>query len=174
MPPAMTHGVRMAAGPNEDSGVVGRLAQAGYSRAMSQENVDLVSRMYRPAEAMSKEELLAALPELIRWIADPEIEWVESPNRIDRRTYRGHEGVRQAFHHWLDGFDEYTFELQQIIDCGDEVLVVAHEEGRGAASGVPVSATSYQVFTVRGGKVLRFRGFADDEAAAREAAGLRE
>ena len=136
---------------------------------MSQENVDLVSRMYRPAEAMRKEDLLAVLPELIQRIADPEIEWVEAPNRIDRRTYRGHEGVRQAFHHWLDGFDEYSFEIERIIDCGDAVLVVAREEGRGAASGVPVSARSYQLFTIRAGKVIRFQGFAD-EASAREAA----
>jgi ketosteroid isomerase-like protein len=140
---------------------------------MSQENVDLVSQMYRPAEAMSKDDLLASLPELIQWIADPEIEWVEAPNRVDGRTYRGHEGVRQAFHHWLDGFDEYSFELERIIDYGDAVLVVAHEEGRGAASGVPVSVRSYQVFTIRAGKVVRYQGFAD-EASAREGAGLRQ
>lgn len=140
---------------------------------MSQENVELVSRMYRPAEAMSRDDLLAALPELIQHVADPEIEWIEAPGRVDRRTYRGYEGVRQAFHHWLDGFDRYSFELEQIVDCGDDVLVVAREEGRGATSGVTVSARSYQLFTVRDGKVVRFRGFAD-EASAREAAGLSE
>jgi uncharacterized protein len=139
---------------------------------MSHENVELISRMYRPAEAMTKDDLLAALPELIRDIADPEIEWIEAP-RVDRGTYRGHDGVRRAFHHWLDGFDEYSFGIEQILDFGDDVLVVAHEEGRGATSGVVVSATSYQLFTIRDGKVVRFRGFSD-EASARQAAGLTE
>ena len=34
--------------------------------------------------------------------------------------------------HWLEGFDEYSYEPQQIVDCGDDVLVIAREEG-GAA-----------------------------------------
>jgi ketosteroid isomerase-like protein len=140
---------------------------------MSQENIEVVRRMYRIGEAMNVDDLLAALPELIPQIADPEIEWVEAPNRIDRRTYRGHEGVRQAMQHWLEDFDEYSYEPREIIDCGDDVLVVAHEEGRGAASGATVAAESYQLFTIRDGKVLRFRGFAD-QASALKAAGLRE
>lgn len=138
---------------------------------MSRENVELVRRMYRIGEAMSLDDLLAALPELIPKIADPGIEWVESPNRVDRRTYRGHEGVRQAIQHWLEDFDEYTYKAEEIIDCGDDVLVIAHEEGRGAGSGVTVSAESYQLFTIGDGKILRFRGFAD-RTSALEAAGL--
>jgi ketosteroid isomerase-like protein len=63
---------------------------------MSQANVDLIRRLYRLGEAMSVDDLLAALPELIPEFADPEIEWIESTNRIDRRTYRGYEGAREA------------------------------------------------------------------------------
>jgi uncharacterized protein len=140
---------------------------------MSQENVEVVRRMYRIGEAMNLDDLLAALPELIRQIADPEIEWIEAPNRLDGRIYRGHEGVRQAIQHWLEGFDEYSYKLQEIIDCGDDVLVIAREEGRGAASGAMVKAESYQLFTIRNGKVLRWRGFSD-KASALEAAGLAE
>ena len=143
------------------------------SRTMSEENVEIVRRMYRTGEAMSKDDLFAVLPELISEIADPEIEWVEAPNRIDGRTYRGHEGVRQAFQNWIGGFDEYTFELKEIIDCGDDVLTVAHEEGRGETSGATVSAASYQLFSIRNGKVTRFRGFSDKESAL-EAAGPSE
>ena len=140
---------------------------------MSQENVDLIRRMYRVGEAMNLDELISALPELIPEFADPQIEWIESPTRIDRRTYRGYEGVRQAMQHWLEDFDAYSYEPQEILDCGDDVLVVSREQGRGAASGVTVSADSYQLFTFRGGKIVRFRGFSD-RASALEAAGLRE
>jgi uncharacterized protein len=145
---------------------------AGYCvEGMSPENVELIRRMYRIAENMSLEEMRAALPELIERFADPEIEWVEAPSRIDRATYRGHAGVRQAFQHWLEDFEEYRYEPQEIIDCGDDVLVIAREHGRGAASGATVTAHSYQLFTVRDGKVLRFRGFSD-RASALEAAGV--
>jgi ketosteroid isomerase-like protein len=144
---------------------------ARYSRTMARENVELIRGLYGIGEAMSLDELLAALPELIQRLADPEIEWVEAPNRIDRRTYRGHEGVRRAIQHWLEDFEEYRYELREIIDCGDDVLVIAHEEGRGAASGAAVTAESYQLFTVRDGKIRRFRGFSDRRSAF-EAAGL--
>ena len=46
---------------------------------MSQENVEIVTGLYEGAEAMNKEQLLAALPELIRQMCDPEIEWVDTP-----------------------------------------------------------------------------------------------
>jgi len=140
---------------------------------MSQANVELIRRMYGLGDAMSLDDLLAALPELIPEFADPEIEWIESTNRIDRR-YRGYEGgVRQAMEHWLEQFDQYSYELQEIVDCGDDVLVIAREEGRGGTSGATVTAESYQLFTVRDGKVVRFRGF-PDRGSALEAAGVRD
>ena len=140
---------------------------------MSQANVELIRRMYRLGEAMDLDDLLAALPELIPEFADPEIEWIESPNRVDRRTYRGHQGAREAMEHWLEQFDEYSYEPRQILDCGDDVLVIAREEGRGGTSGATVTGESYQLFTVRDGKVVRFRGFSD-RASALKAAGVRE
>src|SRR3954451_9094520 len=120
---------------------------------MSEENVDLIRRMYRVREAMNLDDLLAALPELIPQFADPQIEWIESPNRIDRRTYRGYEGVQEAMQHWLEDFEEYSYEPQEVVDCGEDVLVIAREQGQGAASGVPVTGESYQLFTIRDGKV---------------------
>ena len=140
---------------------------------MSRENVELIRRLYRLGDSMNLDDLLAVLPELIPEFADPAIEWIESTNRIDRRIYHGYEGVREAMEHWLEQFDEYSYELQEIVDCGDDVLVVAREEGRGGTSGATVSAESYQLFTIRDGKVVRFRGFPDRDSAL-EAAGARE
>jgi hypothetical protein len=36
---------------------------------------------------MDKDAMLAALPEMIPQICDPEIEWVEDPQRADGRVY---------------------------------------------------------------------------------------
>src|SRR5436190_198345 len=72
------------------------------------------------------------LPQVIEQTCDPEIEWVEDPQRADGRTYRGHAGVRDSFERWLEGFDEYSFELEEIIDCGENVLVVTNEQLRRA------------------------------------------
>ena len=60
-----------------------------------------------------------------------------------------------------------------VVDCGEEVLVVARESGSGAASGATVSSRIYLVVTVREQKIRRWREFYD-ESAARNAAGLTE
>ena len=73
----------------------------------------------------------------------------------------------------IEQWDEYGTEAERFIDCGDDVLVVAREHGRGATSGATVSGRIFVVVTFRNGKVLRYREFYD-EAAALEAVGLSE
>jgi ketosteroid isomerase-like protein len=141
------------------------------ARAMSQENVELVKGLFAAGSDMDKEAFLSVLPELIAQTCDPEIEWHEDPLRADARVYRGHDGVRKSFERWLDQWDEYGSEAERFIDCGDDVLAVAREHGRGARSGATVSGRIFIVVTFRNGKLLRYREFYD-EAAALEAVGL--
>jgi ketosteroid isomerase-like protein len=140
---------------------------------MSQENVELVEGLFAGSAGTDKQALLAALPELIAQLCDPEVEWVEDPSRADGQVHRGHEGVRASFEEWLAGFEDYRSELEEVIDCGDDVLAVATEHGRGAASGAAVSSRNHMVLTFRDGKLLRYREFYD-ERAARRAVGLTE
>ena len=138
---------------------------------MSRENVEFVKGIFAASGSMDKQALVAALPELIAATCDPEIEWVEDPERADGRVYRGHEGVRESWEQWLDHWQEWGAELERIVDCGDRVLVVAREQVRGVTSGATASAVNYMVLTFRAGKVLRYQEFYD-EAAALEAVGL--
>ena len=121
---------------------------------MSQENVEFVKAFFAAGSAVEKEALLSALPELIAQACDPEIEWYEDPQRADARVYRGHRGVRESFERWLDQWDEYGAEAERFIDCGDDVLVVAREHGRGARSGATVSSRIFYVLTFRDGKAF--------------------
>jgi len=81
--------------------------------------------------------------------------------------------VLESWRQWLESFDKYERELEDLRDCGDTVLATLREEGRGRASGAPVSARNYIVMTFRDGKLLRYQEFYD-EGMALEAAGLRE
>jgi ketosteroid isomerase-like protein len=108
---------------------------------------------------------------MIAQFCDPEVEWIEAPWRVDGQLRRGHAGVRESFERWLDGFEEYGFEFEQIVDCGDDVLVVAREYAQGTRSGAAISMHTYAVLSIRDGKLLRYREF-NDERAARQAAGL--
>jgi hypothetical protein len=85
---------------------------------MSHENAELVEGLLAGARDMDKQALLAALPELIAQACDPDIEWVEDPQRADGQVYRGHEGVRQSWERWLEQWDEYAAEFERFIDCG--------------------------------------------------------
>jgi ketosteroid isomerase-like protein len=138
---------------------------------MSQENVEFVKGLWTAGASMDKQELLAALPDLIAQTCDPEIEWVEDPQRADGRVYRGHEGVRESWERWLENFDEWSFEIERISNHGNQVLVVAVEHGRGSVSEAEVSARNHMVFDFRAGKILRYQEFYD-EAQALEAVGL--
>ncbi len=135
---------------------------------MSQENVEFVRRWYEVAT--SKADLLAAMPRTMAF-CHPDVEW-SAPE--DGTTYRGREGVRQRLKEWLNSFDDYRYEINRIIDCGnDEVLVKASEVGRGAASGAEVRQTNYELLTIRDGLIVRIREYYD-EGKALEAAGLSE
>jgi ketosteroid isomerase-like protein len=140
---------------------------------MSQENVEFVEALFAGAGSMDKQALLAALPDLIAQACTPDIEWVEDPRRADGAVCRGHEGVRQSWERWLEQWDEWGGELEQLIDCGDDVLAIATEHGRGATSGVNVNARNYMAFTIRDGKIARYREFYDEQAALK-AVGLEE
>jgi ketosteroid isomerase-like protein len=135
---------------------------------MSQENVEIATRWYEAAT--SKQQMLAAMPRTMA-LCHPKVEWTVPE---DGTTYRGREGVRQRLTEWLESFDDYRYEVQRIIDCGgDEVLVEATEVGSGAASGAEVRATNYELLTIRDGMIVRIREFYDTGDAL-EAAGLRE
>ena len=140
---------------------------------MSQENVEFIEALVSGAGDMDKQAVLAALPELIAQTCAPDIEWVEDPRRADGAVYRGHEGVRQSWERWLEQWDEWEFELERFIDCGDQVLAIARERGRGATSGASVSARNYMAFTIREGKIARYQEFYDEQDALK-AVGLEE
>jgi ketosteroid isomerase-like protein len=138
---------------------------------MSRENVEFVEGLLAGTMAMDKHALLRALPGLIEQSCDPDIEWVEDPQRADGTVYRGHEGVRQSWERWLENWEEYGGEAERFVDCGDDVLVVAREQGRGAASGASVSSRIFAVFTMRAGRIARYQEFYDEQSAL-EAVGL--
>jgi ketosteroid isomerase-like protein len=138
---------------------------------VSQENVEFVEALLAGVAGMDKKALLAALPEVIAQTCTPDIEWVEDPTRADHRVDHGLEAVQRSWERWLEQWEEYGFEAEQFIDCGDDVLVVAREHGRGLTSGARVAARNYVVLTMRGGKIARYREFYDERAAL-EAVGL--
>jgi ketosteroid isomerase-like protein len=84
-------------------------------------------------------------------------------------VYHGADGYRRFWRLWLDAFEDIRWDLEEIRDFGDKVLVRARQSGRGSGSGVVVSESVFQLFTFRRGLVLRQEDFVDREEALRAA-----
>jgi uncharacterized protein len=132
---------------------------------MSQENVEVVRVM---TDALGRGDLRAALACL-----DEEIEWLQPPEMPGRNTWQGHGGVQAALTTWIGAWNDYRYELDELVDCGDRVLARARHHGRGRGSGVEVSGALYSVYTLKARSIVRVELFRD-EAKALEAAGLSE
>ena len=94
-------------------------------------------------------------------------------NPSDEGPSYGFDAMRSDFERWASVFEELRVTVEEIIDGWDQVVVVAHHEGRGRKSGVKVDTRFYEVYTLREGKVSRVDEHTE-RAEALEAAGLRE
>ena len=130
---------------------------------MSQENVEVVRRAIA-YEYYGVGDLAEA-----EAIFDPQVVL----NPTDEAASSGFAAMRADMERWASAFDELKVTIEEVIDAGDQVVVVAYHQGRGRASGVDVNTRFYEVYTLREGKVSRIDEF-DERAEALEAAGLRE
>jgi ketosteroid isomerase-like protein len=134
---------------------------------MSQENVEIVRGIYDAWHRRDLEAPLGAFHEDVEWFGPPDI------SRDAGGLVHGHEGVRHSLRSWLGTWDDYHYELRELVDFGDQVLAGGWQHGRGRGSGVEVSEEIFSVWTLQAGKVVRQRMFRD-RTQALEAAGLRE
>jgi ketosteroid isomerase-like protein len=130
---------------------------------MSQENVHVVRRIHD----MWATQGLEAAAELL----DPDIEWVNPHDAVEPGTRRGLAEVLGAADSVSLSFEDVALEIEDFIDAGDDVIVIATMHARGRGSGATVSRRQGYVWTIANGRAVRFSWF-NDPAAAREAAGL--
>jgi ketosteroid isomerase-like protein len=77
------------------------------------------------------------------------------------------QGVDALLHGIIEGVDDHFERLSVIIDhvyaCGDDVVVISHHDGVTKA-GVEFDSPLVQVYSVRDGKVVLLRDFADTDS----------
>lgn len=105
---------------------------------------------------------------------DPEAELHMPAQWLDDPVFRGHEGLRKALRLWREGFDEYHWEEERLIDGDDCVVGLYRHRGRiKRVDGTWIDQPIGCVWRFRGDKILRLDGFFSWEAAI-EAGGVRE
>jgi ketosteroid isomerase-like protein len=131
---------------------------------MSQRNVEIVRAAY---EAVNRGDLEGAISNIA-----PEMEYVASgavPGAAG--IFLGAEGVRRFIAGLWEEFEDPRADVRELIAADDKVLVSATARGRGKLSGAEARWNTWQLWTLRDGKLVRGQGFTSREEAL-EAAGL--
>ena len=79
--------------------------------------------------------------------------------------------MREFFRRWAGAFEDWNYEVEEVLDGPDAVAVRIHQWGSGRGSGVAVDSRFWQIWSIKAGRAVRVR-HSEDESFAREAAGL--
>jgi ketosteroid isomerase-like protein len=134
-------------------------------RAMSQENVEIVRRLWRAYFDGG----LDAVAEF--W--DEDIDWRAAEGAPDDvGEMHGVDAMRRYVGEWIDMFDGPAVVLEEVRDVGDDrVFAVQRISARAKLSGIETEIRYAVVYTVRDGKIVRGREYLNVEQAL-EAVGL--
>jgi ketosteroid isomerase-like protein len=131
---------------------------------MSQENVEIVRRVY---ERWGKGDFRVDTE-----LYDPWVVLVLRPEFPDAGAYLGLDGIGGYMRRFLEGWDHLVIEGEELIAAGDSVVAGVHQQASGKGSGAPVDMRYFQLWTFRGGAVIRLESVREREEAL-EVAGLR-
>ena len=144
---------------------------------MSQENVELV-RSLQPSRdtdlvaAFRDDATAAAVMETLSPFFHEDVEIV-APSFVAGEGVRfvGFEGLRAAWLDWLEPWESYRVEVEDVIDAGDDAVVLVRDFGRRAGVTAEVGVVGGAVWTVREGRVARV-AFYLNRSEALKAVGL--
>jgi ketosteroid isomerase-like protein len=135
---------------------------------VSRENVEIVRRLYNAVAERDSETVLS--------IYHPEVVWDHTHNTElaglmgGQTLFHGHEGVRRWSRDFYEAWDDVEAELEDLVDAGDEVVVVLNYRGRGRVSGIEVGLTRMAgVLTIRDEQIVRAVWYRDGAEALRAA-----
>lgn len=129
---------------------------------MSDKNVEVVQKLF---DAVARGDIEEAL-QYVR----PDGEWVNPEYAMEPGTRRGLSGVRVALMALRDSFAELRFDISEMVDIGDRVLVTGTFSGVGRTSDAAFGPQTFgSVVTLSDEQIQRYQWFLDPKEA-REAA----
>jgi ketosteroid isomerase-like protein len=132
---------------------------------MSQENVELVPRVFEATNRRDWDTVLAG------YSADTE--WDDRNLRPEGAVHQGIAAMTAEMRSWFGTWSNYGQEVEQVRDAGEHVVVVAREYGTGKGSGATMDQRVGIVITVRSGLIVRTKLYREPTEAL-EAVGLSE
>jgi uncharacterized protein len=126
---------------------------------MSQANVEVVRRVMR---CFAEGDIESALSDI-----DPQatLDWSKS-NAPDSGVYKGHAAWQAFLPARDDVLGERRFDSVEILTPTDDtVVLIGRVQERGRASGIEVESRGAAVWTLRDGKIVRFKIYQSSDEA---------
>jgi ketosteroid isomerase-like protein len=131
---------------------------------MSRENIERTRRIYERVRTGS----------LPTELLDGDVRWDPPEDVPEHAPLAGREAVRRYASDYVNTFDDFDVEAEEVIESGDSVVVSVRLSGRIKGSAAPVELAGAQIWTFNErGLATRIREFRS-VAEALEAAGLSE
>jgi ketosteroid isomerase-like protein len=150
---------------------------------MSEQDVELVVGVFAEAlQEFGHVEMRAMVEDDGVWIRnearfspDFEVRFVTPPAggpTVMEQRFEGIEGLREGWREWLEPWDEFHVEMEDVPDSGHgDVLVLAKATGRMRGTGAEVPQEVAALCRVEDGRIVAV-GFYLDQSQARRDAGL--
>jgi hypothetical protein len=102
-------------------------------------------------------------------LADPLIRWDERASRPDGDLVWGHDDVQRAMRRYLDSWEEYRFDFEEIAEVSaGKVVGICRERGRDS-NGITVDRRFGGLWVVELGKIVSWSTYLTPKEAVRAA-----
>jgi ketosteroid isomerase-like protein len=102
-------------------------------------------------------------------LADPLIRWDERASRLDGDLVWGHDDVQRAMRRYLDGWERYRFDIEEIAEVGPgKVVGICRERGK-PKGGAQVDRRFGGLWVVEDGKIVSWATYLTPKEAVRAA-----
>lgn len=106
---------------------------------MSQANVETIRTVF---EIFNREGF-----EPTRRFLRPDTVWHPFPEWPGEREYRGPDGAGRLVAEWTENFEDYAWEVEELLDAGDAVVLLGYHTGHSRGAEAPVSQRVSAVFS---------------------------
>lgn len=98
-------------------------------------------------------------------VLDPDAQWCEHSDLPEAGLYHGRDAIRAFLVSFLESWDEFHQETEDLLTGDGCVLIMLRSRVRGAGSGIEVEARYAHLWTMRDGRGVRVDAYLDPDEA---------
>lgn len=129
------------------------------AHVMTSSNVQVIEQLY---EAFARGDIARVLGAM-----DPQVEWTSAEGAVYPGTFVGPDAIlNNVFARLGSEWEGYQAAATEFLDAGETVVALGRYSGMYRATGRSMSAAFAHVWTMREGRIVRYRQYADTRKLA--------